>query len=402
MLFGMTGEMTTGALEKLDTAGKRVLVRVDFNVPIKEGRVTDDTRIRAALPTLEALLGRGATLVLMSHLGRPKGKPEDKYRLRPVAERLSELLGREVRYQEVDGPASAEQQRFVAEAPKGSVTLLENTRFDPREEKDDPALARTLATYGELYVNDAFGAAHRAHASTHGVARLLPGAPGYLMEAELAVLSKLLESPEEPFVVILGGAKVSDKIGVIRSLLTRADELLIGGAMAYTFIKAQGGQVGDSLVEDDKLDEARDILRAAGEQGVRLLLPEDSVCAREIAAGAATETHPSDAIPEGMKGLDIGPEAIEAYRERLRDARTVFWNGPLGVFETEPFDKGTRAIAEAVAGLDGFTVVGGGDSVAALTASGLAEKIDHISTGGGASLEFLEGAELPGVKVLKE
>ena len=394
--------MAVPGLDTLEVQGKRVLVRVDFNVPIKDGQVSDDSRIRAALPTIEALLGRGATVLLMSHLGRPKGRAEDKYRLGPVAEHLSELLGREVRYQPTSGPASQEQAAFVAAAPPGSVTLLENTRFDPREEKNDPALARALAAYAECYVNDAFGAAHRAHASTEGVARLLPSAAGNLLRRELEVLSKLLARPEGPFKVILGGAKVSDKIGVIDNLLDLADELLIGGAMAYTFLKARGGEVGDSLVEEDKLDEARDMLEKAEAQGVKLLLPQDSVCAKEIAEGVATEVFPSDAIPEGYKGLDIGPEAVEAYRERLQEAKTVFWNGPLGVFEVPPFDGGTRAIAQAVAAVDGFTVVGGGDSVAAVNATGLADEIDHISTGGGASLEFLEGVTLPGVAALEQ
>lgn len=393
--------MTVRSMDELEVKGKRALVRVDFNVPIQDGRVSDDERIRAALPTLRALLERGATLILMSHLGRPKGKAADQYRLGPVAERLAELLGREVRYRPTEGPASQEQARFVAEAPAGSVTLLENTRFDPREEKNDPALARALAAYGDLYVNDAFGAAHRAHASTEGVAKLLPSAAGYLMQKELAVLSRLLQAPERPFVVILGGAKVSDKLGVITSLLERADEILIGGAMAYTFVRAQGGEVGDSLVEDERLGDAREMLERARAEGVSLRLPADSVCAREITAGAEAEVFPSDAIPEGYRGLDIGPEAVRAFCERLAGAKTIFWNGPLGVFETPPFDRGTRAVAAAVAESQGFTVVGGGDSVAAVNAAGLGERIGHISTGGGASLEFLEGARLPGVEALR-
>ena len=387
-------------IDDLAPSGRRILVRVDFNVPIRDGVVGDDTRIRAALPTLRELLGKGATLFLMSHLGRPKG-PEEDARLGPVAERLAELLGREVRYRPTDGPGSAEQQAFANEAPDGSVTLLENTRFDPRETKNDPELASVLAGYGDAYVNDAFGAAHRAHASTVGVATLLPGAVGRLMERELDILDRLVEAPEKPFKVILGGAKVSDKIGVIRNLLASVDELFIGGAMAYTFLKAAGGEVGASRVEEDELDTARDVQVRARDAAVAIHLPEDSVCAREIAARTATEVHPSDAIPEGMLGLDAGPAAVAAWTRSLQGAKTVFWNGPLGVFEVEPFDAGTRAIAEAVAGLDAFTVVGGGDSVAAINASGLNDRIDHISTGGGASLEFLEGSTLPGVDVLR-
>jgi phosphoglycerate kinase len=392
--------VTIPTLDSLDVAGQRVLVRVDFNVPIKNGVVGDDTRIRAALPTLNELLNAGATLILMSHLGRPKGV-DDAARMGPVAARLSELLEREVRYAPTDGPGAPEQERFVNDAPAGSVTVLENTRFDPREKKNDPELARILAGYADRYVNDAFGAAHRAHASTEGVAHHLPSAAGRLMERELEVLGRLTSSPETPFVAILGGAKVSDKIGVIENLLGVVNELFVGGAMAYTFMRAQGGSTGDSLVEEDKIEVARDLLERAEKAGVRLHLPEDSVCAAEIAEGVATEVHPSGAIPDGMKGLDAGPAAVARWREALKGARTVFWNGPLGVFEVPPFDAGTRAIAQAVAELDAFTVVGGGDSVAAINASGLADAIDHISTGGGASLEFLEGSALPGVEALK-
>jgi phosphoglycerate kinase len=387
-------------LDDLDVAGKRVLVRVDFNVPVHGDTVGDDTRIRAALPTLNELLGSGATVICMSHLGRPKG-PDDKNRLGPVAARLGELLGREVRYLPCDGPGAREQQAFVGEAPDSSLTLLENTRFDPREKKNDPELAAILAGYADLYVNDAFGAAHRAHASTEGVAHLLEAAAGRLLERELEVLGRLVEKPPHPFKVILGGAKVSDKIGVIENLLGPVDELFVGGAMAYTFLAARGGRVGASLVEEDKLDVARELMRRAEDAGVSLFLPGDSVCATEVAEGVATEVHPSDAIPDDQMGLDAGPDAIAAWRAQLAGARTVFWNGPLGVFETPPFDAGTRAVAEAVADLDAFTVIGGGDSVAAINASGLADRIDHISTGGGASLEFLEGRPLPGVVALE-
>lgn len=387
-------------LDDLEVRGKRVLMRVDFNVPVKNGEVVDDTRIRAALPTIETLLERGATLVLMSHLGRPKGAPDEDSRMRPVAGRLARLIDREVRYAPTDGPATDAQQRFVAEAPHGSVTLLENTRFDARETKNDPALARILASYADVYVNDAFGAAHRAHASTEAVAHLLPNAAGLLMERELRALSRLVEDPARPFTVVLGGAKVSDKLGVITKLLELADRVLVGGAMAYTFVKARGGKVGASLVEDDMLDTARDVLRKAEARGVAFVLPSDSVCAEAIAPNAATAVHPSDAIPDGLMGLDIGPDAAAAFADALKGARTVFWNGPLGVFETAPFDVGTKAVAAAVAALDAYTVVGGGDSIAALVATGLADQIDHLSTGGGASLEFLEGRTLPGVAAL--
>jgi phosphoglycerate kinase len=382
---------------------KRVLVRVDLNVPIRDGVIRDDTRIRGTLPTLTELIERGCTVVLASHLGRPKGPPQpgdDSARLGPVAARLGELLGREVRYLATDGPAAPEQQAFVDEAPQGSVTLLENTRYDPRETKNDPALARVLAGYADVFVNDAFGAAHRAHASTEGVARLLPSAAGRLMERELEVLGTLVESPERPFVVVLGGAKVSDKIGVIERLLELADALVVGGAMAFTFVKAQGGAVGDSLVEDDLLDLARDLLAKAEARRVPLVLPADAVCAAEVKAGVETSVHPSDAIPDGLKGLDVGPRAVADFRDALAGAATILWNGPLGVFEVPPFDAGTVAIAEMVADSGAMSVVGGGDSVAAITKAGLADRIEHVSTGGGASLEFLEGRTLPGVAVL--
>jgi len=378
-------------------------VRLDLNVPLEDGRVADDTRLRASVPTVEELLRRGATLVLMSHLGRPKGAPDDAYRLGPVAARLSELLGREVRYLATPGPGSPEQQAFVAEAPPGSVTLLENTRFDARETKNDPELARVLAGYADAYVNDAFGSAHRAHASTEGVARLLPSAAGRLMLREVEALSRLVDGPERPFVVVLGGAKVSDKLGVIESLLDSADALLVGGAMAYTFVAAQGGEVGDSLVEEDMYDTARDVLERAASADVPLRLPPDSVCAREPDPGAERSVHPSDAIPAGLKGLDIGPAAREAFAGALQGARTVFWNGPMGVFEVEGFDAGTLAVARAVASLAGaYTVVGGGDSVAAVNRAGLADAVSHVSTGGGASLEFIENGDLPGLAVLRD
>lgn len=387
-------------LERRDLRGARVLVRVDFNVPIKDGAVTDDTRIRAALPTLEALLSAGATLLLISHLGRPKGAPEERYRMGPVAERLKELLGRDVRYEPASGPTSAEARAFAEAAPAGSVTLLENSRFDARETKNDPELARELASMADYFVNDAFGAAHRAHATTEGVARLLEGSAGELMQSEIAALRRVRDQPARPFVVILGGAKVSDKLGVLRSLVQRADKIVVGGAMAYTFIAARGGRVGASLVEPDLYGAAREIMSEAEGAGVTLLLPVDSVCASEVAAHAEARVYPSSDIPGGLMGLDIGPEATTAFEEALLGAATLFWNGPVGVFETPPFNAGTVALARAVAASNAYTVVGGGDSIAALTAAGVASKVDHLSTGGGASLEFLEGAALPGVEAL--
>lgn len=383
--------------------GRRVFVRVDLNVPIKAGVIGDDTRIRAAIPTLQALLARGCTLILASHLGRPKGPPaagDDSTRLRPIAQRLAELLGHEVRYLACEGPGSAAQQAFVAEAPSGSLTLLENTRFDSRETKNDPELARIFAGYAEVFINDAFGSAHRAHASTEGIARLLPSAAGLLLERELRVLGQLLEAPERPFVVVLGGAKVSDKIAVIERLLDVADALVIGGAMAFTFIKAQGGEVGDSLVEDDRLDLARALLAKAAARGVPLVLPIDARCATDITAGVTTVVHLAHAIPAGLKGLDVGPAAIIEFKEALAGAATVLWNGPLGVFEVPPFDQATLAIAQAVIDSGAMSVVGGGDSVAAVRKAGLTDQVGHVSTGGGAALEFLEGKTLPGVAVL--
>ncbi len=392
-------------IEEQDLQGKRVLVRVDFNVPLEQGedglQVVDDTRIRAALPTIDQLQAAGATLVLVSHLGRPKGAPEDRYRMAPVARRLGELLGQEVRYLKTDGPASPEQQRFVESAASGSITLLENSRFDARETKNDPEMARTLASYADFYVNDAFGAAHRAHATTEAVAHLLPAAAGGLMSRELEALRRLTHDPDRPFVVVLGGAKVSDKLGVIESLIEQADAIIIGGAMAYTFELAKGGRVGDSLVEPDLVETAARILETARERGVKLLLPADSLCAQRLESDAQTQVFPSGDIPDGWSGFDVGPRATEEFSELLEGARTVFWNGPLGVFETPPFHTGTTAIATLVAGLDAYTVVGGGDSIAALAATGLQDEIDHVSTGGGASLEFVEGVELPGVAALE-
>ena len=385
-------------LGELDPRGKRVLVRVDYNVPLDGGRVQDDTRIRASLPTLEHLLAGGAALVLMSHLGRPKGY-DPAFSLAPVAAALEALLKRPVRFVP-SLPSSEATREAVAELAAGQVVLLENVRFEAGEKKNDPALAEAYARLGEAFVLDAFGSAHREHASVVGVARELPSYAGLLMEKEVRALGRLLHHPEHPYWVVLGGAKVSDKIGVLESLLPKVDGMAIGGAMAFTFLKAAGGEVGSSLVEDDKLDLALRLMDRARALDKPLLLPSDVVAAREIREGAETRVVPADAVPVGWMGLDIGPATREAFASALAGARTVFWNGPMGVFETPPFDAGTLAVAETLAALDAYTVVGGGDSVAAVNRLGLEGRFSHVSTGGGASLEFLERGTLPGIEVL--
>ncbi|RRR69988.1 MAG: phosphoglycerate kinase [Candidatus Viridilinea halotolerans] len=394
-------------IRDVEWAGKRALVRVDFNVPQDSaGNVTDDTRIRAALPTIRYLLDQGANgVVLMSHLGRPKGQVNAKYSMRPVVERLFELLpeAHEVRKTEATTGASAEA---AASALKpGMVLMLENTRFDPREEKNDPAMAAELARLGDVFVNDAFGAAHRANASTEGVAHHLPAVAGLLLEKELAYIGGALEQPQRPFVTIIGGAKISDKINVIANLLGKVDALLIGGGMANTFLLAEGKQLGDSLVEPESLAIARDLLAKAKSAGVRLLLPSDAVIADAFSAEAQTQVVSVDAIPVGWRMLDIGPETIKTYCAEVVAAKLAIWNGPMGVFELEPFATGTRAIAQAMAdavNAGATTIVGGGDSVAAVEQAGLADQMSHVSTGGGASLELLEGKVLPGVAALAE
>jgi phosphoglycerate kinase len=388
--------MNKKTIRDVDVKGKRVLVRVDYNVPIKDGKVGDDTRIRAAMPTVEYLLKNGAAVILCSHLGRPKGGPEPKYSLRPVAEYLGGLLGKPVAFAEdCVGPVAEKAAKALK---PGGVLLLENTRFHPEEEKNNPEMAKQLAALADLYVNDAFGSAHRAHASTEGVAHHLPAVSGFLMEKELAYLGRALADPERPFLAIMGGAKISDKIAVIQNLLSKVDSLLIGGGMANTFFKAQGLSVGDSLVEVEALDTAAGLLKSAGD---KLVLPVDCVIADRFDAEAQSKVVPVDQVPDGWRILDIGPATVAHFSNRLAAAKTVVWNGPMGVFEFPRFAEGTFAVARALAGLKGATtIIGGGDSAAAVEQSGLADKMSHISTGGGASLEFLEGKQLPGVVAL--
>ena len=383
-----------------DVAGKKILLRCDFNVPQDKetGAITSDKRIVAALPTIRYLLEKGAAVIACSHLGKPKGEWKEKLTLAPVAKRLSELLGQEVIFAAdiVGDDAKAK----AAALQGGQIMLLENLRFDIREEKNDPSFARELASMAELYVSDAFGTVHRAHASTVGVAAYLPAVSGLLVAKELEIMGGALQDPKRPFVAVLGGAKVSDKIGVINNLLEKADTIIIGGGMAYTFAKAQGGSIGTSLCENDKLDYAREMIDKAKARGVNLLLPVDTVVAGEFAADAEPFTVEAGAIPDNMMGMDIGPKTTERFCAAVREAGTVVWNGPMGVFEFDAFAKGTRAMAQALADSHAVTIVGGGDSAAAVEQMGFADRITHISTGGGASLEFLEGLELPGVACL--
>jgi phosphoglycerate kinase len=385
-------------VEAADVRGRRVLVRNDFNVPLDDGRVTDDLRIRAAVPTLRWLVEHGGRVISCSHLGRPKGKRDERYSLAPVVPVLAAHLGREVRF--VDDVVGESAQAAARELTDGEVMLLQNLRFEPGETDNDPEFADRLAALAELYVDDAFGAAHRAHASVVGVAERLPAYAGYLLATEVRVLSRLLEDPDRPFVAVLGGSKVSDKLAVLDNLLGRVDSLVIGGGMCFTFLAAQGLEVGDSLFEKDQVDAVRQLAARAEREGKRLLLPTDVVVADDFAEDANTRTVPVDGIEPGWRGLDIGPETAAAFAAEIARARTVFWNGPMGVFEWEPFAAGTRRVAEAVAASDAYTVVGGGDSAAAVAQLGLADRIDHMSTGGGASLELLEGKTLPGVAVI--
>ena len=386
----------------VELKGKRVICRCDFNVPLKDGKITDDTRIRAALPTIQYMLEQGASVILMSHLGRPKGKPNPDYTLAPVAVRLSTLLGRDVLFAVSDRVADETVARIAKTLQPGDVMLLENVRYRAEEEKNDPGFSKELADLAELFVNDAFGTAHRAHSSTAGIADYLPAVSGFLIEKELKFLGEAVEDPKRPFVAILGGSKVSDKIGVIENLIKKADTILIGGGMAYTFLKANGCEIGSSLCEEDKLDLARSLQEKAKEAGVRLLLPVDSKCGDKFAADCETCFADSEAMPAGAMGLDIGPKTIALYTDEIRKAGTVVWNGPMGVFEFPAFEDGTKAVAQAMAESGAVTVVGGGDSAAAVQQFGFGEQMTHISTGGGASLEFLEGKVLPGVACLQD
>jgi phosphoglycerate kinase len=392
--------MRVRTLDDLDLKDKRVLVRVDFNVPLRDDRITDDTRIRSTIPTIDELRKRGARIILMSHLGRPKGEIRDELRLRPAAARLGDLLGTQVSYShEITGPAT---RKMVEDLKSGEVGLIENLRFDPREEKNDEGFAQELATLGDCFVSDAFGAAHRAHASTVGVANHLPSAAGLLMEKEIRALSWVLVEASQPFVVILGGAKVSDKISVIENLMKRAQRILIGGGMANTFLKAAGHDIGASMVEEDTIGTAKDLMERAASQGVDLHIPVDGRVATEFTESAEPRVAKVGTFEANEMMLDIGPETIEQFSTALSGAQTIVWNGPMGVFEFEQFAEGTRAIANVVANSTAYSLIGGGDSVAAVEQMGLADQISHISTGGGASLEFLEGQELPGVSVLLE
>ncbi len=391
--------MNKKSVEDIAVAGKRVLVRCDFNVPLKEGVITDDKRIRASLPTIQYLIEHGARVILCSHLGRPKGQVDPQFSLAPVAVRLSELLQKEVKMaQDVVGESA---KALSAALQDGDVMLLENVRFEPLETKNDPELSKQFAALADIYVNDAFGSAHRAHCSTAGVAALLPAVCGYLIQKEISVMGGALANPKRPFVAILGGAKVSDKIGVIKNLLTKVDTLIVGGAMAYTFMAAQGRATGTSLLEEDKIDLAKDLLQEAADKKVQFLLPMDNIVSDKFGTDGHIQTCEAN-IADGYMGLDIGPKTRDLFAQAIRGAGTVIWNGPMGVFEMEPFAEGTIAIAKAVADSGAISIIGGGDSAAAVQKLGFADKMTHISTGGGASLEFLEGIELPGIAALND
>ncbi|MDT2257065.1 phosphoglycerate kinase [Paenibacillus larvae] len=392
--------MNKKIVRDVEVAGKRVFVRVDFNVPLENGQITDDTRIRETLPTVKYLIEQGARVILASHLGRPKGQVVEEMRLTPVAKRLSELLGKPV--VKADVAIGAEAKEKAEQLKNGEVLLLENVRFYPGEEKNDPELAKAFAELAELYVNDAFGAAHRAHASTEGIAHHLPAVSGLLMEKELDVLGKALTNPERPFTAIIGGAKVKDKIDVINNLLNLADNIIIGGGLAYTFLKAQGNEVGKSLVDNEKIDLALGFINKAKEKGVNFLLPKDIIVADDFSNTANTKVVAVNQIPADWEGLDIGPETCKLYAETIKNSKLVVWNGPMGVFEMDLFAEGTKAVAQACAETEAYTIIGGGDPAAAVEKFKMADKMDHISTGGGASLEFMEGKALPGVVALQD
>ncbi|MEE8670370.1 MAG: phosphoglycerate kinase [Heyndrickxia coagulans] len=393
--------MNKKSIKDVELQGKRVFCRVDFNVPLKDGNVTDDTRIRAALPTIKYLVENGAKVILASHLGRPKGQVVEELRLTPVAKRLSELLGKDVKKANEAYGESVKAE--IAKMENGDVLLLENVRFYPGEEKNDTELAKEFAALADLYVNDAFGAAHRAHASTEGIAHYLPAVSGFLMQKELDVLGKALSNPERPFTAIIGGAKVKDKIGVIDNLLDKVDNLIIGGGLAYTFVKAQGHEIGKSLLEEDKIDLAKSFMAKAKEKGVNFYMPVDAVVADEFSETANKKEVAIEEIPADWQALDIGPKTVELYAKVIKESKLVIWNGPMGVFEMDAYANGTKGVAEALAAATGtYSIIGGGDSAAAVEKFHLAEKMDHISTGGGASLEFMEGKTLPGVAALND
>ncbi|MBS4536613.1 phosphoglycerate kinase [Clostridium sp. D2Q-14] len=390
------------SIEDLNVSGKRVLVRCDFNVPMdKDQNITDDRRIRSALPTIEYIIKNGGKIILMSHLGRPKGEVKKEFSLEPVAKRLANLLGKEVMFADDDEVVGESARKAVSEMKDGEIVLLQNTRFRKEEKKNEESFAKDLASLADLFVNDAFGTAHRAHASNVGVTKFLPSAMGYLVKKEMDIMGKAISNPEKPFLAILGGAKVSDKIGVIENLLEKVDSLIIGGGMAYTFYKAKGYDVGTSLLEEDKVDLAKELMQKAENKEVNLLLPVDNVVAKEFKNDSEYETVDSNKIPEDMMGLDIGNGTIELFSNEIENAKTIVWNGPMGVFEMSNFAKGTNAIAKALANSDAITIIGGGDSAAAVEKTGLNDKMTHISTGGGASLELFEGKDLPGIVAIE-
>lgn len=395
--------MNKKSIEDLNLTGKKVLVRCDFNVPMDEDKnITDDRRIKSSLPTIKYILENEGRAILMSHLGRPKGEPKPELTLEPVANRLSELLGKEVTFAQDNEVISENVKDIVNNMEDGDVVLLENTRFRKEEKENGEDFAKELASLGDLYINDAFGTSHRSHASNVGVSKFLPSAVGFLVQKEIEVMGKALENPDKPFVAILGGAKVSDKIGVIENLINKVDSIIIGGGMSYTFLKAKGLEVGESILEADKVDLAKELMVKAEEKGVKLLLPLDIVVSKEFKNDTEFKTVKSDEIPEDMMGMDIGEETIKLFSDEIRNSKTVVWNGPVGVFEMDNFKIGTEAIAKAMAETDGITIVGGGDSASAVEKAGFQDKMTHISTGGGASLEFLEGKELPGIAAISD